>query len=403
MVFRNENRVCGLARVTHLNTDSAGEQPAPVILQVLPRLVTGGVERGTVEVAAALQAAGWKAVVASEGGPMVRELDRVGALHVTLPMASKNPCRLRANTDALRSLIREHGVSLVHVRSRAPGWAALRAARSEGVPLVTTFHGTYNLGLLGIKRPYNKVMVMGDRVIAISRFIRGHILDHYLPDDGPVRVIHRGVDISRFDPDRVSAERMIQLSRKWRLSDGEPVIMLPGRLTRWKGQLLLIDALSRLKDRRFRCILVGSDQGRTSFRRKLERAVIRAGLEDRVLLAGECNDMPAAYMVSDVVVSASTDPEAFGRVCAEGQAMGRPVVAPDHGAAPEIVEPGRTGWLFAPGHADSLAAALAECLDLDAAQRLELSARAIAHVREQFTTDAMCRQTLDVYRELLGR
>ena len=244
-------------------------------------------------------------------------------------------------------------------------------------------------------------MTLGDRVIAISHFIHRHMLGYYMADDSLVRVIHRGVDLNRFDPQRVSAERMIQLSRKWQLPDGDPVILLPGRLTRWKGHLLLVEALSRLKHRRFRCVMVGSDQGRSAFRRTLSKAIARAGLEDRVLLAGECDDMPSAYMVSDVVVSASSDPEAFGRICAEGQAMGCPVIAPDHGAAPEIVEPGQTGWLFAPNNIDTLTSLLAQCLDLRPEQREELSRKAVLRAQSLFSAEIMCQKTMDVYRELL--
>lgn len=378
---------------------SKSDQPA--ILQVLPRLETGGVERGTIEVAQAIVDAGWRAIVASQGGRMEHELDRIGAEHITLPLASKHPWVIRRNGKALTRIIREQGISLVHARSRAPAWSALQAARAAGVPFVTTFHGTYNLGWFGLKRRYNAVMTMGDRVIAISEFIRWHMIKTYGVDDERVRVVHRGVDFSRFDPLKVSAERMIALSAHWRLSDDEPVIMLPGRLTRWKGQLLLIEALSRLKDLRFRCVLVGSDQGRTAYRQELEQAIDKAGLRDRVQIAEDCHDMPAAYMLADVVVSASTDPEAFGRVAAEAQAMGRPVVAPDHGAAPEIVQHHETGWLFAAMHPGSLADMLREALTLSSKARSDFAVRAMSHARAHFSKDSMCAKTLDVYREVL--
>lgn len=392
-----------MASNTSINASS--DKATPTVLQVLPRLTTGGVERGTIEIAQALVAAGWKAVVASEGGPMVRELDRIGAEHVTLPLASKNPLTIRRNGDRLADLVRTKGVSLVHARSRAPAYSAKQAARACGVPFVTTFHGTYNMGPMGIKRRYNAIMAQGDRVIAISNFIKRHILTEYslacAIDESRIRVIPRGVDFNRFDPDKVSAERMIQLAQRWRLTDGETVITLPGRLTRWKGQLVLIEALALLKDLPFRALLIGSDQGRLAYRDEVEAAARAAGLADRVLVAGDCNDMPAAYMISDVVVSASTDPEAFGRVAAEGQAMGRPVLAPRHGAAPEIVRDGETGWLFVPGNAGSLAQVLRTALTLPAETRQILAAKAIADMRARFSTEAMCASTLAVYRELL--
>lgn len=392
-----------MASNTSINASS--DKATPTVLQVLPRLTTGGVERGTIEIAQALVAAGWKAIVASEGGPMVRELDRIGAEHVTLPLASKNPLTIRRNGDRLAEVVRAKGVSLVHARSRAPAYSAKQAARACGVPFVTTFHGTYTMGPLGIKRRYNAIMAQGDRVIAISNFIKRHILAEYslacAIDESRIRVIPRGVDFNRFDPDKVSAERMIQLAHRWRLTDGEAVITLPGRLTRWKGQLVLIEALALLKDLPFRALLVGSDQGRVAYRDEVEAAARAAGLADRVQVAGDCNDMPAAYMISDVVVSASTDPEAFGRVAAEGQAMGRPVLAPRHGAAPEIVRDGETGWLFVPGNAASLAQVLRIALTLPAEARQDLAAKAIADMRARFPIEAMCASTLAVYRELL--
>ena len=369
-------------------------------MQVLPALVTGGVERGAADVAAALVAAGWKSIVVSEGGPMVREIERAGATHVTLPVASKNPFTLRKNVGRLAAVARAHGVDLIHARSRAPAWSARSAARLLGVPFVTTFHGTYNFGN-PIKRFYNSVMARGVRVIAISEFIARHVTQHYATPPAILRVIHRGIDVSRFDPARVSAERVIKLAREWRLPDGIPVIMLPGRLTRWKGQTLLIDAAAKLARRDVIVLFVGSDQGRVAYRRELENLVRRRGLEGIVRIVDHCNDMAAAYMLADVVVSASTDPEAFGRVVAEAQAMGRPVVAPDHGGAPEILKPGETGWLFRAGDSDGLAEALRNALALDPLARDDLAGHAIAQVNDRFTKERMCAATLDVYEEVL--
>ncbi|SOD91763.1 glycosyltransferase family 4 protein [Caenispirillum bisanense] len=382
--------------------DKPGRTP-PTILQVLPRLETGGVERGTIEIAEGIVQAGGRALVASEGGRMVRELTRVGADHVTLPLASKNPLVIRRNIERLKTLIGERGVSLVHARSRAPAWSARAAARALGVPFVTTFHGTYNLGPMGLKRAYNAVMADGDRVIAISEFIRSHIARVYGVSGDRVTVIHRGVDFARFDPDRVSQERMIQLVQRWRLPDGVPVIVLPGRLTRWKGQEVLIRALAKVRHRPVRALLVGSDQGRTAYSEELRALIERLDLVDSVHLVGDCDDMPAVYKLADVVVSASTDPEAFGRVVAEGAAMGRPVIAPNHGAAPEIIASGgETGWLFWPESADDLARALDEALALSPAERDALSLRAVARMRAEFGKDKMVDRTLAVYAELLG-
>jgi len=382
------------------------EQPVPAgggacVLQVLPRLETGGVERGTVDIAVALARAGWKPVVASAGGPMVREIERAGGIHVTLPLDSKNPIVIRKNIARLGEVIRAHGVQLVHARSRAPAWSAFYAARDARVPFVTTFHGTYNIENR-FKRWYNAIMTRGQRVIAISEFIGQHVVETYGVPPSLVRVIHRGIDVASFDMHRVSAERVMQLARAWRLPDGVPVVMLPGRLTRWKGQTVLIEAIAKLGRRDLCCLLVGSDQGRSDYRQEVESLVKARGLDGVVRAVDHCRDMPAAFKLSDVVVSASTDPEAFGRVVAEAQAMGRPVIATDHGGAREILITGQTGWLVAPGDADQLAAALKEALSLDEQQRMALAETASAHIRAHFSREQMCDATLAVYSEVLN-
>lgn len=382
-------------------SESTRVSVAPVVLQVLPSLAGGGVERGTVEMAAALVDAGWSALVVSSGGQMVHELKRVGAHHIELPVKSKSPFMIRRNADRLAALIREHGVDLVHARSRAPAWSAMRAARRTGAHFVTTVHGPYGLGV-PFKKLYNSVMMRGERVIAISEFIRHYILDNYRKvDPAVVRLIHRGVNTEIFDPEKVTAARVIQLAEQWRLPDGVPVVMLPGRLTRWKGHRVLLEALTRLRDRQLRCLIVGD--GREGYHRELEGLVQKLGLESMVHLVGDCRDMAAAYMIADVVVSASTEPEAFGRVVAEAQAMGKPVIAPDHGAAPEIIVPDVTGSLVAPGDPAALAVALEKALALDTAARETLANTAIARIRANFTTARMCAATMDVYRELLHR
>ncbi|MEX2454502.1 MAG: glycosyltransferase family 4 protein [Rhodospirillaceae bacterium] len=373
---------------------------APAVLQVLPSLSTGGVERGTVDIATALTEAGRGAVVASAGGPMAREIERANAVHVTLPLDSKNPLVMRRNVAALETVIREHGIAIVHARSRAPAWSARAAARRCGVPFVTTFHGTYNFGN-PFKKAYNAVMASGDIVIAISDFIGRHVTETYGTAPEKVRVIPRGIDLETFNPDAVSPERMIQLAQSWRLPDGAPVIMLPGRLTRWKGQAVLIEAARRLGRPDVRVLLVGDDQGRAAYREELEDLIGRIGAEGIVHLTGPCRDMAAAYMLADVVVSASTDPEGFGRVAAEAQAMGRPVIATDHGGARETVIAGETGWLVPPGDADALARALRAALTMSNEDRDAVARRAIAHIRKNFTRAEMCRATLAVYDELL--
>jgi len=374
----------------------------PVVLQVLPALGQGGAERGCVDVAAAIVQGGGTALVASEGGPLLHELTRAGAIHIPMPLDSKNPLAIRANAHRLAALITRYDVDIVHARSRAPAWSARAAARRTGRPFLTTFHGTYNeQGYL--KHLYNSIMAKGDLVIAISEHIADLIIARYDISPERVRLIPRGIDLEFFDPARVSPGRLVQLTREWRLVDGMPVVMLPGRLTRWKGQAVLIEALARLPHAEVRCLLVGSDQGRSGYRRELDELIAARGLTGVVHIVDHCRDMPAAYMLADVVVSASTDPEAFGRVAVEAQAMGRPVIASDHGGARETVIPGATGWLTPPGDAEALAAALESALSLDARAREHLAAAAIAHARASFSKSDMCARTLAVYDELLAR
>ena len=380
--------------------ERAAPVDGPVILQVLPSLVTGGAERGTIEVAAAIVADGGTAIVVSEGGPMENDLKRAGALHLKLPMASKNPVVMYRNIARLQRVIESYNVDVVHARSRAPAWSARAAAQRSGRHFVTTYHAPYNYSN-AIKKRYNQIMAEGERVIAISEFIADHVRKNYNVEPARLRVIRRGIDLNRFDPDRVSAERMIQLSTRWRLPDGVPLILMPGRLSRWKGQAVLLEALTHLRDIEYRCVMVGSDQGRTGYRRELEGLISSHGLDGRVSIMDECGDMPAAYMLSDVVVSASTDPEGFGRVVGEAQAMGRPVVASDHGGAREQLIPDVTGFLFPSGDAEALAAGLRKALSLTPTARGYLHDQAIARVRAEFSKDQMCAHTLALYREVL--
>lgn len=371
------------------------------VLQVLPELLTGGVERGTVDVASAIVRAGGRALVASLGGPMVREVERAGAEHFELDLKSKNPLKIRRNAAVLEEFARREGISLIHARSRAPAWSAFMACRKLQRPFVTTYHAPYN-AKSAPKRWYNSVMARGDRVIAISNFVAGHLMaEHHTPAER-IRIVHRGIDPERFNLEAVSAERTIQLAQAWRVPEDRPVILMPGRLTRWKGQTVLLEALAQMPAPRPLAILVGSDQGRTSFRAELETMIERNGLTGDVLLADHCDDMPAAYKLSDVVVHASTDPEGFGRVIAEAGAMGRPVIATNIGAPPEIVLPGETGWLVPPGDAAALAAQLIEAVTLPAHHRTIMAARATAHVRARFTVGTMTASTLMVYRDVLG-
>ena len=372
--------------------------PATTILQVLPRLDAGGVERGTVEIVQAVAADGGAAMVASAGGRMVPAVERAGGRHVVLPLAGRGPPTIWRNGGRLARLIRAEGASIVHARSRAPAWSAWLAARRTGVPFVTTYHAPYREDAPG-KRWYNGVMARGDRVIAISRYVANLLVERHGTDPARVRIIPRGVDPVLFDPARVLGDRIARLMRAWRLPDDAPVVMLPARLSRWKGQGVLLDAMARMRHPDAVCVLLGD--GRPGFVRELEAKAHGLGIADRVRLVGHCDDMPAALLLATVAVSASTDPEGFGRAVIEAQAMGRAVVATNHGGAAETVEDLVTGWHVPPGDAEALASVLDRALAMSEDDRAALGARARASVLRDYTTAAMQAATLNVYRELL--
>ena len=386
--------------------------PRPTILQIIPRLDTGGAELSTLEVTAAVVRAGGRMLVATEGGRLADQVRAAGGVIITFPAATKNPVRLIANAGRLAGLIRAEGVALVHARSRAPAWSALIAARRTAKPFVTTYHGAYG-GTGRLKTLYNGVMARGDVVIANSAYTRRLILDRHGTDPARIVVINRGVDLARFDPARITPERQTRLRAAWNVSEGTPIILQAARLAGWKGQSVLIEA-ARLLHASGRLgnavvILAGDAQGRDGYRERLIAQIQAAGLADAVRLVGHVDDIPAAFALARVAVVASTEPEAFGRAAAEAMAMACPVIVTDHGAPPETVraEPAvpaaeTTGWLVPPGDAAALADRLATALSLPDAARSEIGQRARQRIARDYSVTNLQRQTLAVYDRLLG-
>lgn len=371
-----------------------------VILQVLPELNQGGVELGTIEIASELQKRGIENYVASAGGRMAYNLERMKVKHFALPLKTKNIFKLYINSWRLSKIIKEYGVTIVHARSRAPAWSAYWAAKRCGVHFMTTFHGTYGLGPWGIKKIYNKVMTLGERVIAISNHIKEHIIKNYGTDEGKIRLIARCVNMENFNVETTTAERMIKLMEENHIPEDKPLVTLIGRLTGWKGQRLLIEALAKIKDEDFHCLLIGDDQGRVKYAEELHEMIAKYGMTDRYTFIRHVSDVPAAMMISEVVLSTSLDPEAFGRIAIEGQAMGRVVVASNIGGSKETIIDGVTGRLFESGNADDLAAAIRWALHLSSEEREKIGAAAIKNVKEHFTKQIMCDKTIVVYDEL---
>jgi glycosyltransferase involved in cell wall biosynthesis len=381
--------------------------PNFTLLQVVPALDAGGVERTALDVAAAVVEREGRAIVASAGGRLEAELRERGGESVRMPLDSKNPITMVMNTGRLEQLIRREGVSLVHVRSRAPAFSAIRAARRAGVPVVTTYHGVYN-ARSAVKRWYNGVMTRGDLTIANSEFTREHVIREHGVDPDRVVAIPRGVDLSKFDPAVVAPDRVAKLRVNWQIAPDEHrlIVLLAGRLTRWKGQVLLIEALAMLKAETGRddvlLVLAGDDQGRVDYRRELESLVVDRGVADAVRIVGHVADMPAAYLLADAAATPSLDPEAFGRTAVEPQAMGRPVLAADHGAVRETVIEGESGWRVEPGKAAAWAAALKTLVHAGSERRAAMGAAGQARVRETYSLDRMTDLTLDVYRRVLA-
>lgn len=378
------------------------------ILQVIPHLGAGGAERTAIEVAEALKAAGAIPLVASVGGRLEGELARVGGELIQIDsLASKNPLTIRLNAGVLAKIARERGVKLIHARSRAPAWSAYWAAKRMKLPFVTTYHGVYNAkGRL--KRWYNSVMARGQTVIANSDYTAAHVRAQHPEAAGRVVTIHRGVDIARFSPEAVNAARRASLRKAWRLEETDgPAILLPARLTGWKGHREAIAAAGILAkqqpDLRWNLVFVGDHQGRLDYVGELAELISQHGVDARVRLAGHCDDMPAALALSDIVIAPSIEPEAFGRVAAEAGAMGVPAVGSSIGAQGEIIVDGETGLIVPPRDPPALAAAMARLLALGETGRADMGAKAMARVRERFTTSALQKATLAVYEGLMDR
>ena len=377
-------------------------KPGLTVLQVIPELDAGGAERTTLEITQALVKAGCRSIVVSQGGRMEAELAELGGKLIRLPVKSKSPAKLWANRKALIDIIRREKVDIVHARSRAPAWSALWAARATGTHYVTTYHGAYG-GTSAPKTLYNSVMARGEIVIANSYYIADHVKAvHGVPDEKLV-VIQRGVDLESFDPAVIDSARVSAL-RAEHAPDGQRLAILPGRLTDWKGQKVLIEALSLLTREALvgtRFVMFGDAQGRDEYVADLKNAIGNSNIDEFVRISGHYTDMPALYAASDMVLAPSKRPEAFGRVAVEAQAMGKPVIASDHGGQRETVIPGETGWLVQPDNAASLSEAIRQWLEMSAEDLSGLSAAAQKWARNNFSTALLQEKTLAVYDRVM--
>lgn len=369
------------------------------VVQMLPDLESGGVERGTLELARYLCQQGHRSLVVSRGGRLVSQLEKEGSRHVRLEVGAKHPGSLRAFLP-LRRLLLAESVDILHVRSRVPAWIGYGVWQSlshnRRPHFITSFHGFYSINA------YSAIMTKGERVIAISKSIYDHIRQHYRVPEERIALIYRGVDETYFNPEAVREERGLMLRKRWGLEGYQGVvIMLPGRITALKGHDVFFKSLGIIRKLPWKALCVGakSEGGRHDLR--LQRMLRELELADRVQMVGHCDDMPAALLLADVVVSAtSSEAEAFGRIAVEAQAMGKPVIASAHGGSLETVVDGRTGWLVPPNNELSLAEALRVAIE-DPAKRKLFGQNGLKWVRENFTVSNMCAQTLNLYRQVL--
>lgn len=369
------------------------------VVQVLPELDEGGVEGETVDLAVYLADIGYKSIVISGGGRLVPLLEESGVLHIHWPYIGEKSVRCLQYVSKLRRFLCEEKVDILHLRSRLPAWIGYLSWKlmpeNARPSLVTTFHGFYSVN------SYSAIMTKGERVAAVSETIKEHILENYNVDEKRIDLIHGGFDSKVFSPENVTEDRISSLRNKLKLSSQDlPVIILPGRLTQWKGQDLFIESLALIKHLDFIALCIGDTEENPSYSRKLREKIKHHGLTEKVKLAGHCSDMPAVFMLADVVVSASsTQPEAFGKVAIEAMAMETPVIATAHGGSLETILPGETGWLVPPLDPEKLATAVEEAIsDHEKMKRFGLQGK--KWVNEQFTALSMCRKTVQLYHDI---
>ena len=378
------------------------------VLQVIPKLGFGGAETGCYDLAHYLYEQDCKSYIATSGGDLLKYVDKKKVKIIKLPVHSKNPILILLNSIILTLIILFLNINIVHARSRAPAWSCLIATKLTFRKLVTTFHGTYNFSS-NFKKFYNSVMVRSDLLIAGSNFIFSHINENYLKylnSKKKFLVIFRGINTEYFDQEKLKKNSVSKLKTLWQIDDNSKVILLPGRLTSWKGQELFIEAINKFKklnaDVDFTAVILGNDQGRTVYKKKLERLVEQYNLTNDFRFIGKCEYMPAAYMLADIVISSSIEPEAFGRVSVEAQSMKKPIIASNIGGSNETIIDNKTGILFESGNAESLSKKINEIINLDTLTLELMGKEGRKNVINRFNIEKMCLNTYSEYKKLFN-
>ena len=378
------------------------------VLQVIPKLGYGGAETGCYDIAHYLPENNCESYVVTSGGELLKFIDKKKVKVIRLPVHSKNPLLIIFNSIALIGIILFNNISIVHARSRAPAWSCFFATKITGRKFVTTFHGTYNFSGK-IKKFYNSIMVRSNLIIAGSNFIFSHIKENYpkyLDEKKKLLVIFRGINVDYFDSTTKLESDEKKLLKKWEIEKDKKIILLPGRLTGWKGQEVFIEAINlvniELGYEAFYAVILGSDQGRDLYKKKLIRLTEQYRLINQVKFIDHCKDMALAYKVSDIVVSASIEPEAFGRVAVEAQSMEKPIIASNIGGSNETVIDEKTGFLFESNNAKSLSQKILKILSMDEASLNSIGREGRKNIIQKFNVEKMCFSTYSEYKRIIN-
>jgi len=378
------------------------------VLQVIPKLGYGGAETGCYDIAHYLPENGCESFIVTSGGELTKFVDKKKVKLIKLPVHSKNPLLILVNTILLIGIILFFKISIVHARSRAPAWSCLFATKLTNRKFVTTFHGTYNFSG-NLKKFYNSVMVRSDLIIAGSNFIFSHIKENYsefLKSQKKFLVIFRGINVDYFDSSTKLENDEKNLLKKWNINDEKKIILMPGRLTSWKGQELFIEAINLVKIElgyeAFHAVILGNDQGRDLYKKKLIRLTEQYHLTKQIKFIDHCEDMALAYKVSDIIVSASIEPEAFGRVAVEAQSMEKLIIASNIGGSNETIIDEKTGFLFKSGDAESLSKKIIHGLTMDETSRNLMGKEGRNNIIKKFNVEKMCFSTYSEYKRLLN-
>ena len=378
------------------------------VLQVIPKLGYGGAETGCYDIAHYIAENNCKSFIVTSGGELLKFINKKKVKVIRLPVNSKNPILILINAIILVGIILFFNISIVHARSRAPAWSCLLATKLTGRKFVTTFHGTYNF-IGSIKKIYNSVMVRSDLTIAGSNFIFSHIKDHYSKYLDPKKkflVIFRGINVDYFDPTTKLESEEKKLLQKWEINKEKKIILVPGRLTSWKGHELLIEAINlvnvELGYEAFHVVILGSDQGRNLYKKKLIRLTEQYSLTNQIKFIDHCKDMALAYKVSDIVISPSIEPEAFGRVAVEAQSMEKLIIASNIGGSNETIIDEKSGFLFESGSPNSLSKKILKVITMDETSLKLLGQQGRKNVIKKFNVEKMCFSTYSEYKRLLN-